>query len=81
MCSIKLVKQQGCYANFKKTLLAPPLIIIYKSFIKPHQDYGDVIYDQSYKVYFHQKLEYIQYNYEPVIKGAERETSREKLYH
>ena len=38
------------------------LLTIYKSYIRPCLDYGDVIYDQYYNNSFHQKLEPIQYN-------------------
>ena len=38
-----------------------PLLTIYKPFIRPYLDYGDVIYDQHYNS-FHQKLESKQYN-------------------
>ena len=37
-----------------------PLLTTYKSFIRPHLDYGDVIYDQHYNNYFDQKLEPIK---------------------
>ena len=47
-----------------------PLLTIYKSFIRIHLDYGDVIYDQHYNNTFHQKLESIQYNAALTIKGA-----------
>ena len=57
-----------------------PLLTIYKSFIRPHLDYGDVIYDQAYNVSFHQKLESIQYNSALAITSAIRGTSTEKLY-
>ena len=32
----------------------------YKSFIRPHLDYGDVNFDQAYNKSFHQSLEYLQ---------------------
>ena len=32
------------------------LLTIYKSFIRPHFDYGDLIHDQSYNDSFHAKL-------------------------
>ena len=35
------------------------LITIYKAFVRPHLDYGDIIYDQVYKESFHLKLELI----------------------
>ena len=57
-----------------------PLLTIYKSFIRPHLDYGDIIYDQAYNASFHQKLDSIQYNAALAITGAIRGTSKEKLY-
>ena len=56
------------------------LIAIYKSFVRPHLDYGDIIYDQVYNFVFHQKLELFQYNATLEIKVAIIETSKEKLY-
>ena len=58
-----------------------PLLTIYKSFIRPHLDYGDVIYDQAYTASFHQKIESVLYNSALAITGAIRGTSKEKLYH
>ena len=55
-------------------------LTIYKSFIRPHLDYADIIYDQAYNASFHQKLELLQYNACLAITGAIRGTSREKLY-
>ena len=49
-------------------------------FIRPHIDYGDIIYDQAYNISFDQKLEQLQYNACLAITGAIRGTSREKLY-
>ena len=56
------------------------LITIFKSLIRPHLDYGDIIYDQAYNTSFHQNIESIQYNAALAITGAVRGTSREKLY-
>ena len=56
------------------------LLTIYKSFVRPHLDYSDVIYDQSFNNTFHQKMESIQYNAALAITGAIRGSSREKLY-
>ena len=58
-----------------------PLLTICKSFIRPHFDYGDVIYDQAYTALFHQKIESVQYNSALAITGAIRGTSKKKLYH
>ena len=53
---------------------------MYKSFVRPHLDYGDVIYDQHYDNSFHQKLESIQYHAALAITCAIRSSSKEKLY-
>ena len=57
-------------------------ITIFKSFIKPHLDYGDIIYDRAYKTSFHQNYESAQYNAAQfnAITHAVRRTSTEKLY-
>ena len=56
------------------------LIILYKAFVRPLLDYGDIIYDQAHNASFHQKLESLQYNACLAITGAIRGSSREKLY-
>ena len=56
------------------------LLTIFKSFVRPHLDYDNVIYDQSYNNAFHQKMESVQYNVALAITGAIRGSSREKLY-
>ena len=56
------------------------LLTIYKSFIRPHLDYGDIIYDQAYNASFNQKLELLQYNACLAITEAIRGISRGKLY-
>ena len=70
----------GLLRKFQQVLPRPPLITIYKAFIRPHLDYGDVIFDQAFNNSFHQRLESIQYNATPAIAGAIRGTSKEKLY-
>ena len=76
----KVNKTIGLLRNLRNTLPRLHLPTIYKSFIRPHLDYGDIIYDQAYNVSFHQKLEAIQYNSALAITGAIRGTSTEKLY-
>ena len=53
---------------------------IFKLFVRPHLDYGDVTYDQSYNSTFHQEMESIQYNTVLAVTGAIRGLSREKVY-
>ena len=50
----------GLLPKFQKILPRPPLITIYKPFIRPHLNYEDVIYDQAYNVFLLQKMESIQ---------------------
>ena len=56
------------------------LITIYKSFIRPYLDYGDILYDKAFNEFFHQKKESIQYNACLAITGTIRASSREKNY-
>ena len=76
----KVNKTIGLLRKLQNILPREPLLTIYKSFVRPHLDYGDVIYDQRYNNSFHQKLESIQYNAALAITGAIRGSSREKLY-
>ena len=57
-----------------------PLETIYKSFIRPHLDYGHILYDQMFNNSFHEKLESIRYNAALAITSAIRGNSGEKLY-
>ena len=56
------------------------LLTIYKFFLRPHFDYGDVIYDRAFNESFQNKLESVQYNAALAITGAIRGSSREKPY-
>ena len=51
--------------------------------VRPHLDYGDIIYDQSNNKSFCNKIQYkrVQYNAALAITGAIRGTSQTKLYH
>ena len=53
---------------------------IYKAFVRPHVDYGDVIYDEAYNEAFHQKFESLQYNACLALSAAIRGLSREKIH-
>ena len=76
----KINKTIGLLRKLQNTLPRSSLLAIYKSFIRPHLDYGDIIYDQAYNVSFQQKIESIQYNAAVAITGAIRGTSKEKLF-
>ena len=76
----KVNKTIGLLRKLQNILPRSALLTIYKSFIRPHIDYGDIMYDQTYNTSFHQKLERLQYNACLAITGAIRDTSREKIY-
>ena len=76
----KISKTIGLLRKLQKILTRLPLLTIYKSFIRPHVDYGDIIYDKAYNSSFYENLEKIQYNSALAITRAIRRTSKEKLY-
>ena len=78
--SNKISKTIGLLQKLQNTLPRPALLTIYKYFIRPHLNYGDIIYGQAYNLFFHQKLESIQYNAALPLTVATRGSSREKLY-
>ena len=47
------------------------LITIYKAFLRPLIDYGDIIYDQPQNESFCEKLESVQYKAALAITGAD----------
>ena len=53
----KISKTIGLLRKLHNFLPRAALITIYKAFIRPHLDYGDILYDQAYNMSFHQKLE------------------------
>ena len=75
----KVNKTIGLLRKLQDTLPRTSLITIFKSFIRPHLDYGNIIYDRAYNTSFHQNIESIQYNAALAITGAVRRTSREEL--
>ena len=68
----KVNKTIGLLQKLQNTLPRGSLLTIFKSFVRSHLDYGDVIYVQ--------KMEAIQYNAALAVAGAIRGFSREKLY-
>ena len=55
-------KTIGLLRKFFNLLPRQALVTIYKAFIRPHLDYGDVLYDQAFNHSLHEKIEPIQYN-------------------
>ena len=66
--------------KLRNFLPRPSLLQIYKSFVRLHLDYGDIIYDKAFIGSSQKKLETIQYNAALAITEAIRGTSREKTY-
>ena len=72
----KAMKETGVIQKLNKTLPLHSLITIYKSFVRPYLDYGDINYDQPNNKTFTQKIERIQYNASLAITGAIKRTSQ-----
>ena len=56
------------------------LFTIYKVFLRPLFDYGDIIYSQPHNESFCEKLESVQYKAALAITGVIQGTSRDKIY-
>ena len=78
---INLPKLIGELELWKLSGLLPrySVITLYKSFIRPHLDYADIIYDQPNNLNLCNKIETCQYNAALVITSAIRGSSRERL--
>ena len=76
----KVNKTIGIIRKLQNVLPRPTLLTIFRSFIRPHLDYGDIIYDKAYNESFHAKLESLQYNASLAITGAIKGSSTEKIY-
>ena len=70
----------GLIRKLQSVLPIISLVTIYKAFVRPHLDYGDISYDQAFNNSFHDRLESIQCKACLAITGAIRSMSREKLY-
>ena len=70
----------GLINRLRKFVPRDSLLTLYKAFIRPHLDTGDIVYDFPGNATFAQKLESVQYNACLAITGCFRGTSREKLY-
>ena len=53
-------KTIGIIRKLQNVLPRLTLLTIYKSFIRPHLDYGDIIYEKAFNEFFHVKLESLQ---------------------
>ena len=57
-----------------------PLLLIYKTFLRPHLDYCDVIYDKPHNEKSTDAVESFQYNVALAITRAFKGMPKEKLY-
>ena len=73
-------KTIGLLRKFQPTLPRKSLVTIYKSFIRPHLDYEDAVYDRALNETFHQSLESRQYSAASAISETIGGTSSEKLF-
>ena len=55
------------------------LFKIYKAFLRPLIDYGDIIYDQPQNEFFCEKLESVQYKAAIAITRVTQATSCDKI--
>ena len=76
----KVTKSINLLRKLNLTLPRSSFLIIYKSFIRPHLDYGDIVYDQPNNSSLSEKIESLQYNAALAITGAIKGSSKEKLY-
>ena len=76
----KVNKSVGIFLKLQNVLPRSALLTVYKSFIRPLLDYGDMIYDKAFNESFHDKLESLQYNAALAITGAIKGSFTEKLY-
>ena len=56
MVSLKISKTLGLLRKLHNLLPRSALITIYKAFVRPYLDYGNILYDQAYNMSFHHKL-------------------------
>ena len=77
----KCYKMIGVIKRLFVNLPRDALLRINKSFITPHLDYGDIIYDKPNNRSFKNKIENIQYKACVAITAAIQGTSGEHLYH
>ena len=75
----KVRRTIGLLRKLQKILPRPPLITIYKSFIRYHLGNRDIIYDQAYNVSFENRVHSVQHC--TSNNRAVRGTFRQKLYY
>ena len=76
----KITKSINLLRKLNLTLPRSSLLIIYKSFIRPRLDYGDIVYDQPGNSSLSEKIESLQYNAALSITGTIKGSSKRKFH-
>ena len=76
----KANKGIGIVPKLEQVLPRESLVIIYKSFIRPHIDHGDVMYDHPNNESFCNLTAIVQYNAALPVTGAIKGASQLKIY-
>ena len=76
---LKINKGTSVIKKLRHSLPRKSLLTIYKAFLRPLIDYGDMIYDQPQNESFCNKIKPVQYKVALAITGATQGTSRDKL--
>ena len=80
---VKARRGIGIICFLSKYVARDVLDQIYKLYVRPHLDYGDIIYhkyDPEFKLDFTKRLESTQYSAALAVSGAWRGTNRDKIY-
>ena len=80
MLTLKITTTIGLLQKLQNLLPRSALITMYKAFLSPHLNHGDIIYDNAYNASFHHKLELLLYNVRLAITGAIRGTSQRESF-
>ena len=80
---VKVRRGIGIIRFLSKYVSRDVLDQIYKLYVRPHLDYGDIIYhkyDLEFKLDFAKRLESAQYSAALAVCGAWRGTNTDKIY-
>ena len=68
----------GLIRKLQSVIPKTALLTICKPFLRPHLDYGGVIYGRAFKKHFKNRLELVKYNAALAITGAIRVSSKKE---
>ena len=70
----------GPLRKLQRLITRSALPTVCKTFVRPHLDYGDNMYEKAYNSFFHETIESVQYNACLAVTEAIRSTSKEKIH-